>query len=160
MKHVYTSSGIIKNADKPRVGIISQHSVDSELLNEIIMHGVDLSYEAFLKELESQELDEEQIQEACDNYQNEGSVYLYGDWACIDGKYSIHKEGKFGYALTYNTESGNLCVEYSNTVKRCNNTSPCYVMADGSGPCGDLDTDGDIVVAYALPDDCLHVNEG
>lgn len=117
MKHVYTSAGIIKNADKPRVGVIGQYSVCSDLLDDIIRDGIDVAYESFRAELDS--------------------------------------SGKTGYALTYNTDSGNLCVEYSRTTKPCHHTSPCYVMADGSGPCGDLNTAGNSVIAFCLPDDCL-----
>lgn len=46
-------------------------------------------------------------------------------------------------------------VEWSRHTTPCHHTSPCYVMADGSGPCGDLDTPGDSVVAFALPPELL-----
>lgn len=161
MKHVYTSSGIIKNADKPRVGVISQRSVCSDLLDDIIRDGVNLSYENYmddtrqLLEGKTESEIEEALEEASQNYESQEDTYLYGDWIKTESGYEIDKNGKHGFALTYGG-MGNVCVEYSKTVKRCHHTSPCYVMADGSGPCGDLDTVGDSVLAYALPDDCLH----
>ena len=57
--------------------------------------------------------------------------------------------GPNGYAATYS--GGNFCVEWSKHTRKCNNTSPCYVMANGDGPCGDLDTKGDVVLAYDFP---------
>ena len=55
------------------------------------------------------------------------------------------------FAAVYNSDSGNISVEFSQTTRSCHHTSPCYVMADGSGPCGNLDTPGNSVVAYDLP---------
>lgn len=168
MKHVYTSSGIIKNADSPRVGVIGQNSICSDFLDTIVAEGIDLGYELFRADIEvelnsdqslSEDGREDKLNEALEFYQGDCSTYLYGDWRRdLNGKYSIDKAGRHGYALTYNTDSGNLCVEYSKTTKLCHNTSPCYVMADGSGPCADLDSIGDTVIGYALPDDCLKLN--
>jgi|ERR1035437_10263758 hypothetical protein len=163
-KHVYTSSGIIKNADKPRVGVISQNSVCSDLLDDIIREGINLSYESYLEDIradcvregKTEEETEEAIEEASQCYESDSDMYLFGDWLKNEsGQYEIDRNGKEGYALTYGG-MGNLCIEWSKTVKPCHHTSPCYVMADGSGPCGDLDTKGDSVLAYALPNDCLY----
>jgi hypothetical protein len=170
MKNIYTSSGIIKNADKPRVGIISQHSVDSDLLDEILRCGINLSWDTFINDLrndltkegKSEDEIEEELNNANDNYQNDNDIFLYGDWEEVEsgkdkGKYQINKQGKHGFALTFS--GNNLCVEWSTITKLCHHTSPCYVMSNGDGPCGDLDTQGNSVLAYALPIDCLLVKE-
>ncbi len=155
-KPIYTSSGIIRNADKPRVGVISLNSEllnqDIDIFGEEIINGIDLGYEEYRAELEASGKTDEEIDEEMYSYRNDESHYLFGDWIKnADGKYEINKTGKAGYAATYSSYSGNICVEFSKTARRCNNTSPCYVMADGSGPCGNLDSEGDNVLAYDLP---------
>jgi len=130
--------------------------------DEIFQDGVDLSSEAFADDLRAQGIDEDsdEWQAAMDHYEPEGSTYLFGDWTRgKDGTYSIDPNGKSGFAATYSSNSGNVCVEYSKTTKRTHHTSPCYVMRDGSGPCGDLDTEGDSVVAYTLPAEYFRTNE-
>ena len=74
-----------------------------------------------------------------------------------DGRYEIDRSKTF--AAVYSSYSGNVTVEYSKHTTLCHNTSPCYTMADGSGPCGDLDTKGDTVTAYTLPPEYFK-NEG
>lgn len=159
MKTLITSSGIIRDADKPRSGIISQHSVNSDFLDNIICNGIDLSYLDFVEQLQAEGKTEDEIQDACDYYESDGSEYLFGDWQLVNGSYEINRSGKHGFALSYSANSGNICVEYSAVTKRCHHTSPCYIMSDGRGPCGDLDTDGDSVVAYALPLEYLNPQE-
>ncbi len=158
-----TSSGIIRNEDKPRVGVTSNASLD--FLDECFTEGIDINYEEVyadvLNEIKAEsendsEMDiENEAAKRMEYYENRGP-YLYGDWVKnAEGQYEIDKNGKYGFAVTYSQESGNVSVEWSRTTKRCHHTSPCYVMADGSGPCGDLDTKGDSVIAYCLPDDCI-----
>jgi len=155
---IITSSGIIRNPLKPRTGIISQNSVSFEFLDEIVIHGIDLSHENYIAELEAEGKTEDEIEEECYLYESLETTYLYGDWLKVNGKYEINHNGKYGYAVTYSNDSGNICVEWSKDTKQCNNTSPCYVMSDGSGPCGDLNSVGTNVVAYCLPLDCLYTD--
>jgi hypothetical protein len=116
-------------------------------------NGIDLTYESYLEELS--DLSEEDREREIDMAEFDSRTFLLGAWVKDDkGMYVIDKTGKSGsFALTYNTDSNNVAVEWSQLTKPCNNTSPCYVMSDGSGPCGDLDSEGDAVIAYTLPDD-------
>ena len=117
--------------------------------------GIDLNWEQFLLDLqEEEELSEEDRDDAMENYESQGCSYLVGDWKQDkDSKWEINKEGEHGFSATYdNSNADTVCVEWSKTTKECHHTSPCFVMADGSGPCGDLDTEGTSVVAYCLPD--------
>ena len=158
-----TSSGVIRNRFKPRTGIVNAHSLYPELLEDCLNRGIDLTWESYkddrLAELTSENpnLDETEINDLFDNdcIELDSRVFLYGAWVKNDvGQYEIDKTGASGsFALEYNTESGIVCVEWSLETTPCRNTSPCYVMSDGSGPCGDLDTEGDAVVAYTLPSD-------
>jgi hypothetical protein len=140
---------------KPRVGITT--NLDPEFMDEIIQNGINVSYENFLKEIPHEE-DSDEYQEACDMYQNDEDLYLFGDWKKTKDGYEIDKNGKEGFAMTFQSGGfGNLgCIEYSKVTKLCNKTSPCFVMADGSGPCGDLDTPGNDVTAYTLADECFY----
>jgi hypothetical protein len=149
-----TTSGVIRNRGIARVGVISQHSLNSDFLDEIIRDGINISYEGFILDMQHDGKSEEEIEEACQFYESDNDQYLYGDWIRDKaGKYSIDRNGNHGFAVAY---SGyNVCVEWSKTIKQTHHTSPCYVLANGDGPCGDLDTAGDSVIAYALPDDCL-----
>jgi len=160
-----TSAGIIRNEDQPRVGITSRASHD--LIDEAITQGIDLGYESALAEflefhkLAGVEATEEKQQEWIDDFQSEGP-YLIGDWIKnAEGLYEIDRNGAQGFSASFSSGSfGDIVtVEWSKAVKRCQHTSPCFVMADGSGPCGDLDTPGDSVLAFALPDDCMQTEE-
>jgi hypothetical protein len=166
-----TSCGIIKNRSVPRCGIISIHSLDPYFLDEIVVDGIDLGYQQSQEETRDQireenpELSDEEIEEAvnesmsnvCENI----SSYIFGDWKKnTEGLYEIDQNGKQGFALSYSPESGVVTVEFSKHTKKCGHTSPCYVMANGDGPCGDLDSEGDSVVAFCLPEDCLCKEEG
>jgi|GEM_PF-5307147 len=172
MSRLITSCGIILNPELPRAGIISANSLDQDFISDIMMMGTDLNWdsnvidlkrdaqaegeEKGLSEAEIEELFEEKCEEANLSWESDGSTYLFGDWKKDkDGKYEIDKEGKLGFSLTYSISSNSVSVEWSKTTKKCHYTSPCYVMADGSGPCGDLDTPGDSVVAFSLPEDVL-----
>ena len=159
-----TSSGVIRNRFKPRTGIVSAYSLYSELFEDCVNRGIDLSFESYHEERiaelkdENPELDDSYIDELfereSDCLEFDSRVFLLGAWVKVDGKYKIDRSGKHGdYALTYNTENGIVCVDWSLETTPCNNTSPCYVMSDGSGPCGDLDIEGDAVIAYTLPAD-------
>ena len=162
---IITSAGIIRNASKPRVGVINASSLYNDLFQECLDHGVDLDFEDFrLETLESlrtnnPDADETELDalldEALQDSEIESRVFLLGAWIKnAQGLFEIDRSGNSGtYALQYNVETGIVCVEWSQDVTRCHYTSPCYVMADGSGPCGDLDTPGNSVVAYTLPAD-------
>lgn len=162
---IVTSSGVIRNRSKPRSGIVSARSLYSELIDDCFDRGIDLSYESWRDEVmtrlmtENPDLDDDAIDDLFtienDTIELESRTFLLGAWVKNSkGKYEIDRTGKHGsYALEYNTESEIVCVEWSTLTVECNNTSPCYVMADGSGPCGDLDTPGTNVIAYTLPSD-------
>ena len=158
-----TSSGIIRNRNKPRVGVLSIHSVNYDFQDELDQ-GIDLDYleavEEFRAEVKEENPDATEneidalVERKFDCWESSGATVLFGSWKKnAEGKYEIDTKGE--YAGTYSRESGNLCVEWSQHTKKCGCTSPCYVMADGSGPCGDLDSEGDDVVAFTLPEDCL-----
>ena len=169
-----TSSGIIRNRSIPRVGVVNASSLYDDLFQDCVNYGIDLSWESFIEEtterLKSEnpyasETDIDSMLEnekACKCVEFDSHCFLLG--ALIknaSGQYEIDKTGKSGnFALTYNTETNIVCVEWSTLTKPCNNTSPCYVMADGSGPCGDLDSQGDAVTAYTLPADMFRSDEG
>ena len=160
-----TSSGIIRNRSLPRTGIVNANSLYDDLFQDCLNDGIDLTWEAYLDELQEQlktdypDADdaefEELLQEASEQVEFESRAFLLGAWVKDEkGEYIIDKSGKHGnYALSYNTGSGNVAVEWSILTTSCNNTSPCYVMSDGSGPCGDLNTPGNSVIAYTLPAD-------
>jgi hypothetical protein len=171
-----TSAGIIRNEDQPRVGVVSQHSLNSWFFDQLYDgSAIDLSWEEFCQETradiirendgETPEDIDELVEERTQDAMFDSHSYLLGAWVAVDPgsiaykqgqRYEIDRSGKSGdYAATYSTDSGILCVEWSKHTKRTHHTSPCYVMADGSGPCGDLDTPGDSVLAYTLPEDCF-----
>src|ERR1041385_4156102 len=174
-----TSSGIIRNRSVPRVGVVNANSLYDDLFQDCLNNGIDLTYEDTRMEMErevkaefteaslesGEEFDDSVIESVIDRRLEhlgmDNHYFLLGAWVKNDqGEYEIDKSGKSGdYALTYNTESGIVCIEWSQYTTQCNNTSPCYVMADGSGPCGDLDTPGDAVTAYTLPKDMFHSGE-
>lgn len=149
-----TSSGIIRNEEKPRVGITQANRLDPSVF-DAIYDGIDLRYEEFLLSLKEDGIEEDSKAwyEATDRYQEEETEYLFGDaWIKNEeGKYVI--DDTKDYAAVYSSATGSISVEFSKYTKRCHHTSPCYVMADGSGPCGDLDTEGDSVVAFTLHPD-------
>jgi len=163
-----TSSGIVRNRLIPRSGIVNASSLYSELFDDCINSGIDLSWESYREDTLAQltrdnpDLDESAIDELFDAESQdicfESRVFLLGAWIKNSkGQYVIDKTGENGdYALEYNTETGIVCVEWSKDVTWCHNTSPCYVMSDGSGPCGDLDTKGSVVLAYTLPFEMFH----
>ena len=132
--------------------------MNSELLNPECVNelpydsdSIDLSYEEFISELQEQGKTEDEIEAELDCFECDSRTFLVGNawFKGADGKYEIDKTKE--YAATYSGDSGNISIEWSKYTRKCNNTSPCYVMADGSGPCGDLDTPGDAVIAYDLP---------
>lgn len=132
----------------PVVGITNQLP---DWVYDLIDKGIDLAYEEAVAELEAQGKTEDEIDKELENF--ESSTMLVGDWTEDEnGKYIIDENGDEGFAASYNNENGDiLSIEFSKTTKWCNHTSPCYRMQDG-GPCGDLDTKGDSVLAYALPE--------
>lgn len=171
-----TSSGIVRNRSVPRVGVVSARRLYDDLFQDCLNRGIDLTYEDIKAETErevrsefveaseesGQEFDDTDVDSEVDkrlqDMEIESHYFLLGAWVeNSEGGYEIDKSGKSGdYALTYNTESNTVCVEWSQYTTPCNNTSPCYTMADGSGPCGDLDAPGDAVIAYTLPKDMFH----
>jgi hypothetical protein len=136
-----------------KVGIINANSDKlCEFIHDEINQGTDIIYEEFLDDLEQQGISEEEIERQCDNYRNDHVVILFGDaWVKVNGRYEIDRTKEF--AATYNNDSNVIAVEWSKYTRNCAGTSPCYVMADGSGRCGDLDTDGETETAYDLPPD-------
>ncbi len=142
---------------------MSGHSVASWFFDECYSDGIDLAWEEMQLEIASEvkaanpdaseEEIEDMISEASENCENDRSYFLLGAWVKNDkGQYEIDTSGKAGsFACSYNSDSNTVTVEWSETVVSCHHTSPCFVMADGSGPCGDLDTAGDSVQAFALP---------
>jgi hypothetical protein len=163
-----TSSGIIKNRSKARVGVVNASSLYGDLFQDCLNDGIDLSWESLIKEttdrlaLNFLGLDEFELSDMVDSelqdYDLDSHVFLLGAWVKdYHGGYMIDESGKNGsYALEYNTETGIVCVNWSLKTTKCNNTSPCYVMADGSGPCADLDSKGDTVIGYTLPSDMFN----
>ena len=150
---LYTSSGVVRNREIPRVGVVSVHSLADWIYDEIDQ-GIDLTWESYLDELRADGIEEDSAEwcQRTDHAEFDSRVVLFGDWAKgSDGRYSIDREGKRGFSAEYNSGTGIVCVEWSRSVKACHHTSPCYVMSDGSGPCGDLDVSGDAVIAYSLP---------
>lgn len=164
------SSGVIRNRSKPRVGIVSASSLYGDLFQDCLNDGIDLDwieiYEDTEKRLKSENPDIDEcdlsdlVSDELQDFDRDSYRFLLGAWIKdSSGQYVIDKSGASGnYALEYNTNSGIVCVEWSLFSKRCNNTSPCYVMADGSGPCGDLDTEGNAVLAYTLPQDMFRID--
>ena len=144
--------------EKHTIGVTSKpNNSFFELMNS---DGVDLGYEEYQAEIEASDMSDEDKQDALDNHETDSSQWLVGDWKKdANGLYEIDYRGKHGFAATYSNANGNIvCVEYSHETQRCHHTSPCYVMADGSGPCGDLDTNGDSVLAYCLPE-CYTIDD-
>lgn len=153
-----TSSGIIRNHSIPRVGIVNASSLYDNLFQDCLNDGIDLTYEEF--ELSLCDLSEEEAEKAMDSAEFDSHTFLLGAWIKdVDGSYVPDITGKNGsFALVYNTDSNIVSVKWSQFTKECNNTSPCYFMADGSGPCGNLDDEGDAVIAYTLPLDMFRAN--
>lgn len=162
-----TSAGIIRNADKPRAGIVSMHSLEHWVC-DLTDEGIDLTYEHALTETEEQIRDEnpgmdddeidELVSESLDMVDFDSRVILFGSWKKdADGLYVPDTSGE--YSAEYNSYNNLVTVEWSRHTVACHHTSPCFVMADGSGPCGDLDTPGDSVVAYTLPPEFFRKNE-
>ncbi len=162
---IVTSSGVIRNRSLPRVGVINASSLYDDLFQDCLNDGIDLSWLSFetdtIERLKSEfpDLDDSDISELFEkesqHVEFDSHSFLLGAWVKdSEGDYCIDITGANGnYALVYNTESGSVSVEWSTETVWCNNTSPCYVMADGSGPCGDLDSPGNAVIAYTLPRD-------
>lgn len=151
MATIITPSGIIKNPEKPRSGVVSIHSLREGFSDEILKDGIDITYEELVRDLKKTGKSEKEIEEELSDYESYASDFLIGDAWIKDsnGFYSIDKTKTF--AAIYNNESGTLVIEWSKYTKLCGHTSPCFVMRDGSGPCGDLDSGGATVIAYSLP---------
>ena len=140
------------------VGIVSEHTVDID--DMIPNDAIDLTYESWLAdrraELESEGKNEDDIDQILENegyeYESDSTTYLIGDWIKVDGNYDIDKNGSYGFAATFNTDTNNISVEFSQTILTCHYTSPCYRMTDGR-PCGDLDSHGSLhsMQAYSMP---------
>jgi hypothetical protein len=165
-----TSSGVIRNEDKPRVGVLSANGPRaSEWIFDEIDQGTDLTWEEFSKDIDDQiaaveasDQDSDAKEQAIAKLERErdsaelnSRTVIFGDaWAKnAAGQYEIDRTKE--YAASYSSDTNIITVEWSKHTTRCHHTSPCYVMADGSGPCGDLDTPGDSVVAFTLPPDLL-----
>jgi len=148
-----------------RVGVVSMGSLQDWLYSELIIDGIDLGYESFLDNITQELLDdglppediEDYIEDNClsDHYDSDGTVILFGDW-CKDsnGLYIPDIKGSKGFSATFHSGAfGDIVmIDRSKWCTRCNYTSPCFVMSDGSGRCGDLDSAGDIL-AMCLPEE-------
>lgn len=151
-----TSCGIIRDAELPRVGVMNFRDGFEDYYQDAISLTwmeieAEIRAELAEKGYDADELDE-QVDEVMRDIEVDSETFLVGDWHRVGDKFEIDHNGKNGFAATYNTDSGVLCIEWSTATKQCHHTSPCYVMADGRGPCGDLDTAGDSVLAYCLPE--------
>jgi hypothetical protein len=145
-----TSSGVIYERSKPRVGVVSVSSL-GDIWDEIV-NGIDLGYEfAYQEALAESSGDEDETERRLQYFESSGP-YLFGDWQKGNDGYEPNTAGPNGFAACYNPDSGIVTVEWSQETRWVHHTSPCYVMADGRGPCGDLDTPGDAVLAYTLPE--------
>jgi len=139
----------------PAPGVIDCNKLDHSIY-DIIDAGIDLYYEEAKHELlynleEGSDEYESALQELNDKWEPSAVVYLVGDWKKTPNGYEIDKEGKTGWAGTYNNGNGStLVVEWSKHTTFCQPTSPCYRRRTG-GPCGNLDSPGGEVEAYALP---------
>ena len=140
------------------VGVIGASNVDWD---DVFHDSIDIGYIEYMADAieeykasnpEASEEDIETHEEILsDDYCGDSTTYLIGDWIQDkDGKYSIDKDGKQGFSATFNSDTNNICVEFSKTIMQCHHTSLCYRMVDGR-PCGDLDTEGDSTLAYSLP---------
>lgn len=147
----------VTNQSDIRAGVINLYSLEDWFTDEYLYNDktIDLGYEEYLLELQREGKTEEEIEEALEYYESDNCYLLIGDWKKDkDGKYLVDKNGKNGWSATYSNSNGAIvCIEYSKKCTPCHHTSPCYVMADGRGPCGDLDTKGDSVIAYCFPED-------
>ncbi len=151
-----TSAGVIRNEDKPRVGVLCGHSLSDGAWCDIDGDSIDLTWEEFIEDLKAEgvEEDSKEWQQIIDRAEFDSRVVLFGSWKKnAKGQYVPDESGE--YAAVYSSDSNVVTVEWSKTVVRCHHTSPCYVMANGNGPCGDLDTPGDSVLAYSLPADMI-----
>lgn len=160
-----TSAGVIRNEDQPRTGVMSGHRLADWVFDDMYVDGIDLAWEeahitareeirAENPDMSDDDLDVA-VEEALEHAEVSGSYFLFGAWKRTeDGRYEIDRAGG-DFAATYSSDSNIVCVEWSKHTAPCHHTSPCYIMADGSGPCGDLDTPGDSVIAYTLPPDYL-----
>src|ERR1035441_701090 len=94
---IYTSSGVIRNPEKPRTGVMSQNSVGEWFFDELYSSGIDISLEEFSEDLVKQGKTEDEIQNEMDGYYCEETQWLFGDWKKVNGKYEIDHEGECGF---------------------------------------------------------------
>jgi len=123
---------------KPMTGVISIHSVDDFLIDEIFDYGIDLDYEAFIEEYGEDKAEEYEMQEP---------EILLGFKKNDEGLYDVDKEAE--YSLIYNGYFCTIQVVHSKWIKtNCSICSPCFPNQ------ADLDTDHGSLVAYSLnPED-------
>jgi len=152
------------NTPKIVVGVTSLNNLVGHF-SDLIDNGIDLRWEEINLEVREEilaenpnieEFDlEDEIEERLQDFESDSDTasVLVGDWMKdYSGKYVPDLNGPLGFAAHYSGFcGGSVAVEYSKTLKNCNQTSPCFVMADGSGTCGDLDTSGSSKLAYSLP---------
>ncbi|RKY82664.1 hypothetical protein DRQ07_00645 [candidate division KSB1 bacterium] len=123
---------------KPVTGVISIHSVNDFLIDEIFNNGIDLDYEAFIKEYGEDKAEEYEMQEP---------EILLGFKKNNENLYDIDKEAE--YSLIYDGHFCAIQVVHSKWVKtNCSMCSPCFPNQ------ADLDTDHGNLIAYSLsPED-------
>ena len=138
------------------VGITNLNKLNDWVYEEL-NSGIDLAYLEAKEDAGIDTNDEEAEETFNDQYESgDYSSVLFGDWIKgEDGLLSIDRNGKNGFSAHYSNGAGygTVSVLWSRTLKNCAKTSPCFVQSDGSGPCGDLDSEGDDRLAYSLPDD-------
>lgn len=119
-------------------GVISIHSVNEWLLEDIFDNGIDLEYEAFI---------EEYGEEKAEKYEMQEPEILLGFKKNNEGKYDIDEEAD--YSLIYDAHFCVIQVVRSKWIKdNCAGCSPCFPNQ------ADLDTDHGNLVAYSLnPED-------
>ena len=146
---------------KPACGITQVNNLASWIF-DTIDHGIDTDFEQCQRDLiaqfklENPEMSDDDIDEKVfkemDCYDNDDRNIIFGDWKKENGQYLPDENGKEGYAAEYsNFCGGTVTVVWSKHTTLCAKTSPCFVMSDNSGPCGDLDTSGNDRLAYTLP---------
>lgn len=161
MTREYTSSGYVDSGstlhygvtiphDKPTTGVISNNTI--EWLSDETMEGIDISWEEWLTDFESEHGreptdDERDDASSCDDC----STYLIGDWTKNDDdEYAPVQDGAKGFsAIVGETYTQ---VVWSKTTERCALCSPCFPGQADIGTPGDYD-------AYTLPSDLMGTDD-
>jgi len=122
----------------PTTGVISCHSLDCFILDAIMLHGIDLLYEEYIKE---------NGQDAADDYYSDHGEYILGFKKNKEGLWVENKDEPL--SLIYYTDRTDIQVLHSRFIKiGCQQCSPCYPGQ------ADLDSSDGTLVAYCVsPED-------